>query len=422
MQRLRITFKRSRTPTGAEMKTQSSLEVPKQVRSASFDEMQLEVKRNQEMLQQSDDKSLLKVPVNNQRSKSVDAGSSEDCNNILYLEVPRPNVRRRSSSEKLPVFCVHCQYIDDIAKFHQSIAVEEESFDSNTSLESLSSLLGSSDSMFSLNDDEEEDEDEDGEEEEDDDVVVVVDDNDKDGNVDKRKAEVRKLTGYGKRKDSNETSMPTMPECNIKVTLSLNSPSSTSADTNSEDTFVTDVSATMKNQNCRRRSIISPKLSRQSAFVVVDKNCSLDNISNIPSEGSDSDLVKTVPNQGQDQCQTDSGNTIFDFSGINLKIDESFESSVSSPKLGGSDSNVPQVKDIFLQVPELKRDRAASVDSCFTKVSQSGKAEEVSSNSLEPPANVSLRSRSVDIVLPTDEQSRYKALAMAHSTRVSMQG
>ncbi|EEB12430.1 hypothetical protein Phum_PHUM178420 [Pediculus humanus corporis] len=382
MQRLRITFKRSRTPTGAEMKTQSSLEVPKQVRSASFDEMQLEVKRNQEMLQQSDDKSLLKVPVNNQRSKSVDAGSSEDCNNILYLEVPRPNVRRRSSSEKLPVFCVHCQYIDDIAKFHQSIAVEEESFDSNTSLESLSSLLGSN----------------------------------------KRKAEVRKLTGYGKRKDSNETSMPTMPECNIKVTLSLNSPSSTSADTNSEDTFVTDVSATMKNQNCRRRSIISPKLSRQSAFVVVDKNCSLDNISNIPSEGSDSDLVKTVPNQGQDQCQTDSGNTIFDFSGINLKIDESFESSVSSPKLGGSDSNVPQVKDIFLQVPELKRDRAASVDSCFTKVSQSGKAEEVSSNSLEPPSNVSLRSRSVDIVLPTDEQSRYKALAMAHSTRVSMQG
>lgn len=31
MQRLRTTFTRSRTPTGAEMKTQSSLEVPKQV-------------------------------------------------------------------------------------------------------------------------------------------------------------------------------------------------------------------------------------------------------------------------------------------------------------------------------------------------------------------------------------------------------
>lgn len=32
MHRLRTTFTRSRTPTGAEMKTQSSLEVPKQVR------------------------------------------------------------------------------------------------------------------------------------------------------------------------------------------------------------------------------------------------------------------------------------------------------------------------------------------------------------------------------------------------------
>lgn len=31
MHRLRTTFTRSRTPTGAEMKTQSSLEVPKQV-------------------------------------------------------------------------------------------------------------------------------------------------------------------------------------------------------------------------------------------------------------------------------------------------------------------------------------------------------------------------------------------------------
>lgn len=74
------------------------------------------------------------------------------------------------------------------------------------------------------------------------------------------------------------------------------------------------------------------------------------------------------------------------------------------------------VKDIFLQVPDLKRDRAASVDSCFSKVSQ-GKTEELqhSGVSLEVPVgpNVALRSRSVDIVLPTDEQARYKALAMA---------
>lgn len=36
MQRLRTTFTRSRTPTGAEMKTQSSLEVPKQVGSRAY--------------------------------------------------------------------------------------------------------------------------------------------------------------------------------------------------------------------------------------------------------------------------------------------------------------------------------------------------------------------------------------------------
>ncbi|XP_014229387.1 eye-specific diacylglycerol kinase isoform X1 [Trichogramma pretiosum] len=47
MQRLRSTFKRSRTPTGNEMKSQSSLEVPKQVRSASFDEIQLEAQRQE---------------------------------------------------------------------------------------------------------------------------------------------------------------------------------------------------------------------------------------------------------------------------------------------------------------------------------------------------------------------------------------
>lgn len=56
------------------------------------------------------------------------------------------------------------------------------------------------------------------------------------------------------------------------------------------------------------------------------------------------------------------------------------------------------------------------MDSCFSKVPQ-GKTEELqhSGVSLEVPVgpNVALRSRSVDIVLPTDEQARYKALAMA---------
>lgn len=71
------------------------------------------------------------------------------------------------------------------------------------------------------------------------------------------------------------------------------------------------------------------------------------------------------------------------------------------------------VHDIYLAVPELKRDRAASVDSCFSKVSGGARAEELdgSGNCLTVPGT-GLRSRSVDIVLPTAEQSRYKALAL----------
>lgn len=353
MQRIRTTFKRSRTPTGAEMKTQSSLEVPKQVRSASFDEMQLEAKRNQEIMQAGE--SLLRVPANSQRSKSVDAAAGEDPS-AMYLEVPRRYVRRRSSGDKAPVFCVHCQYIDDIAKFHQSISVEDEAVDLNQSLESLSSLFSSSDSLSSLEDEEAEE------------------------------------------NEENEPETRIVQPFSITVTLFPN------ASQDTEDAHPGEPPC-----QGRRRSITSPKLSRQSAFVLVDKNNSLENVSDVPSDKSDEISQSGVTIRTEDDSTLTFG----------LKIDEPSKD-VKELKLGGSDGDVQQsgyVKDIFLQVPELKRDRAASVDSCFTKVSQSGKAEEVVVDSLEPPGNVALRSRSVDIVLPTDEQARYKALAMAHSTR-----
>lgn len=82
---------------------------------------------------------------------------------------------------------------------------------------------------------------------------------------------------------------------------------------------------------------------------------------------------------------------------------------------GGAPSSARDVfvHDIYLAVPELKRDRAASVDSCFSKVSGGARAEELSAgrDSLTVPSQ-GLRSRSVDIVLPTAEQARYKALAL----------
>lgn len=74
------------------------------------------------------------------------------------------------------------------------------------------------------------------------------------------------------------------------------------------------------------------------------------------------------------------------------------------------------VRDIYLTVPDLRRDRAASVDSCFSKVPSGSKTEELQPSDgcfLTVPNINATRSRSVDIVLPTDEQARYKALAMA---------
>lgn len=91
----------------------------------------------------------------------------------------------------------------------------------------------------------------------------------------------------------------------------------------------------------------------------------------------------------------------------------SLENVRASEEGANNNTRDPLVHDIYLTVPELKRDRAASVDSCFSKVSGGARAEEINGtgNSLTVPGS-SLRSRSVDIVLPTAEQSRYKALSL----------
>lgn len=102
-------------------------------------------------------------------------------------------------------------------------------------------------------------------------------------------------------------------------------------------------------------------------------------------------------------------------------ISTSRHTSDASPQPTTSGGAGDVVQDIFLAVPDLRRDRAASVDSCFSKVSPSGgKTEELQlpdgAFTLAVPVNLgnsATRSRSVDIVLPTDEQARYKALAMA---------
>lgn len=336
MQRLRTTFKRSRTPTGAEMKTQSSLEVPKQVRSASFDEIQLEAKRLSEGGGHSDTAaSLLRVPqFPGQRSRSVDSGGSEESGNFLEVP-PRRFQRRRSSSGKSPV-CVHCVCVEEWAKVHpveEGVGEgQEEGGPPMSSISDSSRLVPLEKKLF---------------------VPFMV------------------LFYF-----SSECEEEPLPECSITVTLSPTIPSPPIQSppplpiSPIIEFFPTDEVPSPSTPS-RRKSI-----HRQEAFFAEPTGTSLENMSDgLSSEGALS--------------EGDAGNTTI-------------------PGL--------IVRDIYLQVPDLKRDRAASVDSCFSKVS-GGKTEELqhSGVSLEVPVgpNVALRSRSVDIVLPTDEHARYKALAMA---------
>ncbi|GAB0095423.1 eye-specific diacylglycerol kinase-like [Sergentomyia squamirostris] len=387
MQRLRTTFTRSRTPTGAEMKTQSSLEVPKQVRSASFDEIQLEAQRAVLLRHQSsaDDKTgLLQVPqVTNQRSRSFDSASSTGDEAGTFLEVPKRFQRRRSSGTKSsPPACIHCQYLEE---YEKQVRADQLYFIDHQEVRSLSySDTSSSDSDA---------DDEDISEPE-----------------------------YGNCLLPPPTPFspftPTSP-CGITFTLSpthvdaptflpLGSPPAQLAP------FVFSPPPTADDLHpppCesppplmdeptpmyrpRRRSI-----SRQEAVFLEPLESSLENVA---QSSRDTDDTTEAREESQEARTEDDDDDVVG--------DEERKSS-------GGEGPLDAVCDIYLTVPDLKRDRAASVDSCFTKMSSSGKAEEVKPPpdgglTLTVPSTNAVRSRSVDIVLPTDEQARYKALAMA---------
>lgn len=323
MQRLRTTFKRSRTPTGAEMKTQSSLEVPKQVRSASFDEIQLEAKRLQGAAGQTSDTSLLRVPqFPGQRSRSVDSGSGGSDESGNFLEVPSRRFQRRRSSGGKPPICIHCLCVEEYAKLHPRGETTPE--EQNQAF--VSSISDS----------------------------------------------------------SSECEEEAVPECSITVTLlpmlptpPIQSPPPIPISPVIEF-FPSNEEIQTPSTPSRRKSI-----HRQEAFFTEPTGTSLENMSDGASEKCSEGTSEGALSEGD-----------------------------------AANATIPGVvvRDIYLQVPDLRRDRAASVDSCFSKVSQ-GKTEELqhSGVSLEVPVgpNVALRSRSVDIVLPTDEHARYKALAMA---------
>lgn len=351
------------------MKTQSSLEVPKQVRSASFDEISLESQRTAQYLHQSSTDSqtgLLTVPSPQQRSRSFDSAGIEPSDaNASFLDVPK-RFQRRKSSAKSPV-CIHCQYVEDQRKRGSTAGFYFDAQEFRT----LTYSESSSSSSSSESEKEEEEEEEDGGK------------NDED-------------VDYYFQK---QTTLLLPSPCSITFTLSPTIcdypafplpgivPGSPPAMPSTPPVFPTSPTIEFSNDldeieipgpRARRRSI-----SRQEAIFVEPTGMSLENVSNTSDseqkdEPTDDDKVKIAVFQKPDD---------------------------------------PFVRDIFLTVPDLKRDRAASVDSCFTKVSSSAKTEEVQPvdgdlNMLTVPSGA-VRSRSVDIVLPTEQQARYKALALA---------
>ncbi|XP_031636667.1 eye-specific diacylglycerol kinase isoform X3 [Contarinia nasturtii] len=365
MNRIRTTFTRSRTPTGAEMKMQSSLEVPRQVRSTSFDEFQLEANRTTKNLidQTSTDESsaaLLQVPqfqFGAQRSRSVESGSI-DSNIASYLEVPKRFQRRRSSNSKSPVHCVHCMYIEEYER-----------------------CLESGGSAF--------DKPKDNEDNNSSDTSISDDDDDTDESIHIETTD-----------ENNHLTIPTLipPHCNIKFSLSHATDAFPLQSANDDTTAASpppqppietqcdiqpvpaiDIELQLHANRGRRRSI-----SRQEAIFIEPTGSSLENLDSVKSP------TETTPKKS-----TNNEKKLLNTSG---------------------DSN-DYVQDYFLTVPEtdLRRDRAASVDSSFSKLTSNGKTEELQSKNdgfLSVPTNA-VRSRSVDIVLPTNEQARYKALSLA---------
>lgn len=472
MHRFRNTFTRSRTPTGAEMKTQSSLEVPKQVRSASFDEIQLEAQRANQFLkvhQSSADEPLSpglgllqvpQVPGAGQRSRSFDltGAGGEDSHAAVaaaFLDVPK-RFQRRKSSSKTPPPCIHCLYLEE---YRRLTGVDQRQYYDNSEYQTLSYTSSSSD---------EEDEDDDDEDEEDDDQDEDPDD-DRPGEEDP--GEDFDFTFPGCNVQCNTLLPPPLVSpCGITFTLSPTNgddiedggvdpevlpeigpilPPPPMFDTPSYPSLppftlgslpigsppVTPCSAypppspTIEVPPCspsadeppgagatrtRRRSI-----SRQEAIFVEPTGNSLENVSSAePTTNQDINII--VPDDPDEAASSSRNQSCESVDQSDYNDNQQFHQyHLPRPSLPAAVA-ADFVRDIYLQVPDLKRDRAASVDSCFTKVT-GAKTEEVKPPEgeltlLAVPGSGAIRSRSVDIVLPTEEQARYKALALAGTT------
>lgn len=293
---------------------------------------------------------LLTVPQqSSQRSRSFDSAGSDDTN--TFLEVPKRFQRRRSSNTKTPPPCIHCQYLEE---YERSVSAHDRFFFDEHEVRKLSySDTSSSD---------EEDND-------DDDCLLTF------GNTLFPPAPLSSPCGI------TFTLSPTNGEDNppFPSPSALGSPPVLSSPPPFPSSPTIELPIGFEETpppRTRRRSI-----SRQEAIFVEPTGNSLENVANASDDEYQSETI-TIVNE--------------------VHISDNLAADI--------------VRDIYLAVPDLKRDRAASVDSCFSKVSSAGKTEELQpldgGLTLTVPSGA-LRSRSVDIVLPTDEQARYKALALA---------
>ena len=304
------------------MKSQSSLEVPKQVRSASFDEIQLEAKRH-------DDSRDLRAKTSSSSSSCSPVRSQDSARRINTLRVPQLQSGQRSKSfdicersffqdrplvrkPETPVIqvsgCYHCACVEEYKNLYRSRDDDDSSKDEEVDDEEMSE------------------------------IIQVTEDEDE-------------ASGDSRREGSPE----------IRVTLMTYSEKTSSE--GEPDSYETGEGIEVPLRE-RRRSI--GRLSRQEA------------LTSFPLE-----FPAVVGSNDEDDDDDD---------------EEENNEAADKSKL--------VVRDIFLTVPELKRDRAASVDSCFNN-SKNGKSDDC--DSLVVPQQ-SIRSKSVDIVLPTDIQTRYTAL------------
>jgi len=330
------------------MKSQSSLEVPKQIRSASFDEMQLQAKRQDDRTSSSSStcspvrsqdsirgkrSSTLKVPhITGQRSKSFDAYSVSSGSSSSQL---LPSGFERSETPIIQVSgCYHCACVEE----YKSLWLAEDISKEETEIGEVYEADSGTDLSENESDDRE-------------------DESRREGSPEIRVT----LTASD---DQNE------PQCVSPIVEVVSETSS-------------EMPPQIPGDRQRRRSLASPKLARQEALTCFPLE--------LPTAMPLRDMepaIKTTVEVDED--------------------DDDEENDIEQCKCKFI------VRDIFLTVPDLKRDRAASVDSCFNNNKNGGVTN---ADSLAVPQQ-SIRSKSVDIVLPTDARTRYTALVPGKESRL----